>query len=571
MNKLILVSIVAATVSSALGDAQYKGPDGGDISDPANWTGGNPFYDATTNKSPAAACFANYSPSPGQAYRVTTSRDVQFGRTYCSATVTFDLYPYTMTCYGGDPLYMPGGTRKYIFASGTVNTGSFTMQQNAKNSELIFTGPQTVGKGGWTIREAFNSKIVVTNGALMAGALYINGYSNNTIHVTGEGTEYRSTKVQVDGHGSSGTWRDGFNQFIIENGAIATNITSISIDGNGRVDDGLIRLSGVVATNNVGLYIGAGGARNRVELTNSVVHLAGEPYVGKNGSANVFDIGKDARVTFRSPNNYFWLGNMAAARDCGMRIHDGGSFTNLGSKDMFIGYQGQRCYADIFAGGQFKSAAQVNVGGSGQSNFFRVRGEGSKATVGTCLVGAEKALNLNHALIVEDGGEFSASTSVKCAGFHNSIVVSNATLRPAYLACFQNSGWGGSNTLVVAGAKAKIETTSDISWSQYSSTVCFAVPQGGYDATPIQANRAFFSRAEFVLDEGLLKEGGSNTLVTVASTASGALSVGNLAAAQAKLIEDYGEKAKCKLWIADDKKSLILTVRPKRGLSVIVK
>ena len=560
--KLIALAMVLVGGVSAFADTTWNGPDGGDLTNIANWKDGNPFFDPTTNKS-AVTCFNN---KPSSNYRVTTSSNVYFGRTYGAGntTVTFDLYPYSMCCCAGDPLYMPGGTgRRFVFESGTfcnsnatlTAASTFTMQQNAKKCEVVFTGPNTLALGGWNIRDAYDSRIILTNGAHMSGMPSVTGYSNNTVVVTGSGTvlDCRNGSISLGNHATSAGIRDGFNAFIVTNGASVVNLNGVTLDSNGNSDDGLVYLEGVTGND---ITIGLGGKRNQLKLVDSFFSCKNS-FIGKGGAYSVLDIGRGASVSYASGGGgqYFWIGNNASAYGSGVRIHDGGSFTNA-SGEAFVGYNARDCFIDVYDGGFLKGIGSIQVSGT-SNGWLRVRGAGSKAEIAKLVVGADKQVNGGHALLVEDGAVYEGGTSLKMAGFHNRVVVSNATLKSALLYDFQNGGWGGTNLLVVAGRKAKVEIAGLFDWVA-ASTVRFDIPEEGYESVPITASKVNMSRAEFDVSK-IQKTGGVVTLVS--TTTSLTLSDAALAKMQ------QGLPLGCKLKKTD--KELILKVS--KGLMILVR
>jgi len=604
MNKLMMTAIVAATVSSAFAaDTSYKGADGGDITDPANWNGNPPQYDATTNPD-TALYFSKKSPAPGETYGVTMNQDLTAytvklhkqadGETKTGLNLDVDLGGHTLTLMSGltfNSLNVNNWAKNYDgahvrFHDGTFNSAGISFANNSndkvgRNSSIVLDN--VIGSGVFYVA-ATNVQVVITNGTKWTGtyATTDGAYSDSVrALVTGPGTavNLNGGTLQTNGRFSTQANNCLSNSFVIADHAVVTNGYRVWVTGVGGV---LKVLDGSYLQCSDHLRYEGWGKGTLFQMTNGsrcdcayadFARYGRDTVVDISGKGTVFSVNKapanGMAFTFcnqsNSSNNKFWL-------------HDGAVVTNTNVGTAEFGYDTAHNNEIILEGGaSFWMPSDINIATyKGRRTSLRVDTgawiEGNRMRIG------QTGVAQTNTVFIGSNARYVARDWIELRGGEaNKLTVSNGTMRAVSNYFSIGAGWD----VTIAGREPRLEGSGGVSFGA-SCTLTFDIPAEGYDPDTAVLYKRDSSGwwdmnsvpvPAFKMDK-FRKVGGT---VILAEGALGVqLSDEKQAAWQAAANAAADGYAKCKISIVGSSKStegkrLVLTVKPKKGLAVIVK
>ncbi|MBR2839652.1 MAG: hypothetical protein IKE55_12770 [Kiritimatiellae bacterium] len=483
MKKLALSVLAVSVAMFAHAVGTWGSSTGGDVTNPANYSDGEPVDRIVFCKTQSAP--------------VTASRDVSI------ATIQFhsEYYPFV-----GD---IDLGAGRSLVA-----TGEFSLQSRAKvrltsgilgipldaaatrqvefgrdlgdGNELVIDGPDSrfttpLGKGMFAVRYNQHNLFKICNGASFEGVIqhaFMNASaSNNLILATDPGTTF----TIPTGH-SSGDLRWGesgsFNEFCVSNSAWLGQLSAAPVYigiANGSSPAGTANKLKVAdkavmdmrSTLNVG-WSGAGS--NALEVVDSAtLYMTNANPLNVGGSANTFGnrviLARGGKLVMSGLGG-FNIGNNNTDRGSEMRIESGAEFRTLDNN--------ARCYCIGKAG----TGAKLVIDGG---TFYAPNGSLDQAPYGNNPSGSSVEV-LNGGVINVKG--FNSGS----AGSGHSLVVSNGYITTSSSATFRLGVDGGrGSVLTIAGTNSQINCYGSSSFKG-GCTINFNVPAEGFKRTPFYVN-----------------------------------------------------------------------------------
>ncbi len=432
LYKLMAIASVALLVSMPAvirADRYWGNSDGGLISDPANWSGG---------ELPGLTEAARFNLD--ETYTVTFADSFTNGAVFMQApggTVTLNIGAANEYYADGNfKIENNNGSAALQVISGLLTAKShFWMgdHSNNKPASALITGPSTklrtinydINIGG----NGSDNLLTVANGATIAPKRHVilatkSSGSENRLVVTGPDTELVNTSggIFIGQAGSD-------NEVVFENGAKA-HVSgaapgvggSIRLGSNEGADrNRLVIRSGAVVTNDnqaggtVSVYVGYKGDKNTMLVSDAEFYAHPQLYVGLEGSGNSLTVEEGAKV---DANQHFYVGYNQVATNNTVLITGAGSSLNTYTYDIAVGVNGDNNSMTISDGATATSWRDVNLGFSpgqntaaGSNNVLVVTGEGSSlyslseeaSSSGSLLVGWKGSGN---AAYIVDRGAF---------------------------------------------------------------------------------------------------------------------------------------------------------------------
>jgi len=596
---LILCSLALFTLNGVAADAVWSGADGAALNDAGNWTGGSPFYDATTNPS-TPLCF-------NASAKATLTADMTAYQIKAGAGDTslgFDLGSRTLRLMAalidwngttGSTVTFTGGHLEARDANGALVQMPF-----ASDSTVVFDG------GSYTGDVAFanvNSTLVVTNGAKVFGAIRNSNYPKFAkVVIAGKGTVWDFNQYALR-FGNRYATSGKTNNLYVTDYAVVTNFGSIltcdadaSGKGIGPMNDGSVfefsKGARAYALNDKSPFtmcaFGGDNSRFRV-LSGSKLWLNGlgigrsgnghEVEVAGEGSLLYCRVGDAASVYFgyRGSRCRLWahdhavVTNAAATwvdgyfanetKDALLEVTDHAEFYSAGTLD--VGRkQGYRCGIKLDNGGTVKTySVNVGIADVARTNFVSV--------------GSESLLKVWGIL------EF-------CAGADGRFSVSNGTVDVDIVGNRCGLTFGNGTEIVLAGRKPRV--SCERSYSFGTNTLIFDIPKEGYDSSDGKAvlhcahtgnylNIPASVTPVFKMTDYIRHLGQTSGRVILLSAHLGpfnklttSFTADQLLAKWQKVLDDeYGAVATCKLSYNSNKSVMYLDVKRKFGLMLLVR
>lgn len=517
-RRVCMLAVIFAAGSGLATDRYWQAATDGDVTDGANWSGG---------EAPGADERAAFGVA-GK-YMVTLSSDIMTGEidVYDNADVTFDLgasdwsttQSYSL-CVGANPqnkasvgpgtMTLVGGSITNIYAVRLGNTGS-------GGNTLVVNGNNTFLK---TNRDDYyignnlgENTMIVTNGAhAHSGRTFRMGIGlggTNLCVVTGKGTElftFGSNQFRVGERGS-------FNTLIVEGGAICSNATcetALGTKSNQVSSNNLFVVrSGSTFWSDSGLVIGYDGGGNTFAVSNENSNArATNVMVGQDaqgGGGNALVVSDGALLAF---TGHIYVGHHAESEGNSARIAGAGTVvTNkTGGYDISIGSRSDANSLVVEDGALVSVSRALHAGGhsnvtteGGDFNTIDIKDEGTRveALKGGLHLGKKGSSNTatvsdgavlyvagikigamdlgpssadvrqpasSNVLYVVDGGivtNFNGNvyTGTGSASFDNALVVSNATL---YSVGYVYGNYDGTNNSIVVKDGGKVISYQNI-------------------------------------------------------------------------------------------------------------
>lgn len=605
MKALKFVAALLILGSEAVGaDTSYQGPDGGDITDPANWKGAAPQYDATTNPD-TTLYFSKKSPAPGETYGVTMSQDLtaysmklhtqEYQQTTAGLGLEVDLDGHALQLISGmtfgslnartwSPLYdgnhvrFHDGTLNLLGSDGTSRkTFTFANDSNVsigRNSSLVLDN--VTGLGDFNC-QATNVVIVITNGTKWAGSYTsTDGHHFSKTVVTGKGTvlNLKASVLQTNGRFNAHANNVHSNEFIITDHAAVTNGYRVWVTGVGGImkvlDASYLQCSDYIRYEGYGegtLFLLAGGSR----LDCGYADFA---RAGRNQTIEIAGKGTVLACNQVPASNAAWtFGGYGTVRDNKLWVHDGAIVTNKSpnSTANFGCATAHRTQVVVEGGSSFYMTSDIGFGTDGGTRYDVRVDTDSWMSGHRIRLGLANAAQTNT-LFVGSGALLTSRDWIELRGGEaNELTVSNGTLKAAGNYLSVGSGW----SVTLAGRKPRVEGSAGLGLSGANCSLTFDIPAEGYD--PDQAV-LYKSNAGSKWDLGGLPVptfkmdkfrmvGGTLTL------AEGALGLtisdAKLAAWQEAANAAADGCAKCELEIVG--KKLVLTCTPKKGMMILLR
>lgn len=573
-----VVALLFLGTEAVAADAVWIGADGDALDNPANWSGGDPFYDATDNPT-TPLCFnasasARLQDGDMQIYQLKTGAG--------DVSVSLDLNGKFLWFGGASAINWNSKTgASYAFKDGGMDftPGAGTLSMGAGSSVTF----DNVAATGRIYCAALESTVVLTNGTRLLGRIEgFDGNKNSKVVIAGPGTV-----VDCQGYGFVVGGRNNeqaySNSLYITDHAVVTNVGSkacacgfgdfeslgtgmyVEISNGSRVyGQGSTKfiasrtyggttfriLSGSVVSNFTGFGVArGGGADNLLEIAGE-----GTQYYAAEGGADNY-IG----YTASSVRARAWVHDHAFVRACAhidgyaadqeepaLDVEDHATFDSSGY-DVSIGNQGAwrpRLKVDNYS--TFKCARFF----FGKANCPRdvLVWIGDHSTM-TCSGYVSDAVGTVNTLVLSNG--------MFSVGSGQSFTVT------------------GTNTIVFAGRAPQLHIFGLSQGGRL--TFRFDIPAEGYEAEhpclDIYRQNADLVISsvivpEFNLDRYVKAGGGKVLLAQVDSTRK-------MSFASDEIRERWEtalarEDAKCKLEIVDDTK-LYLTCTPKKGMMILLR
>ena len=573
----LILAVTAVSTFSAFA-VNWNATEDLDLANKNNWasdpTGQVAFFQLLKNAYP-------------NGYTVTSTDNVRFGRTEAASglNITFDIAPWTMVCQDGDSFRSLAVNNQTIcWTSGTLCTsntagtarGTYSMQVNAKNIKFIVDGKDAVVRSNISVRDAYDSCVIITNGARVYGQVNIQGYSNNFVHITGKGTwvDYQNTTLAVATSRTGGTVNEYDNHFIIDDGAVVTNFSGISVGSfNGGYSE--LDADGLHMPMDTKLSFALGDAAQTksctIRLKNSSLHF-NNARIGNQGTGHCLDLGTNT-VVCNTGTDVSPIGMRAS--HCSLYLHDGAVYSNLVTQ-VQVGYQASvhSCALRLEKGSSFYGGKGVAVGYSNSTNNTLTLSGDSELKTGSLLIGTEGTDSTfrqhNEAWAFDSTLTLGGLTF---AGYDNRLVLSNSTVSMSNgnVIYAQNYN-GGQNRMEFYGQSQLL--AKQINWGG-NSRIKFQIPENGYPDgfVPIQTSSSFQmgdSLFEFDIAKYARNGGGTVTLATFPAYNFSPRGANATQIAQWAAITNALPKG-CTLIRNDDAGTLKLKVKPDRGLMLIIR
>ena len=600
-----VVALLFLGSEAVAADTSYQGPDGGDITDAANWNGAAPQYDAETNPN-TTLYFSKKSPAPGETYGVTMSQNLTAysvklhkqanGETTTGVDVDVDLCGYALQLingmsfsslnspnykwtipYDGAHIRFHDGTLNLLGANGTTRK-AFTFANDGnvsvgRNSSLVLDN--VTGQGDFSC-QATNVVIVLTNATKWAGSYTsTDGHDFSKTVVTGKGTvlDLKNSTLQTNGRFNTSANNVISNEFIIADHAAVTNGYRVLVTGVGGVlkvlDGSYLQCSDYIRYEGYGegtLFRLAGGSR----LDCGYADFARS---GRNQTIEIAGRGTVFTCNKAPANNSAWtFGGYGTVRDNKLWVHDGAIVTNKSpnSTANFGCVTAHRTQVVVEGDSSFYMTSDIGFGTDGGTRYDVRIDTGSWMNGYRIRLGQANAAQTNTLFIGSGALLASRDWTELRSGEANALTVSNGTLKAGnYLSV--GAGW----SVTLAGRKPRVEGSAGLGLSGANCSLTFDIPAEGYD--PDQAV-LYKSNAGSKWDLGGLpvptfkmdKFRMTGGTLTLAEGALGlTISDTRLAAWQEAVTAAADGCAKCEVKIVD--KKLVLTCTPKKGLMILVR
>ena len=285
-----------------------------------------------------------------------------------------------------------------------INNGNVFIGLSSSNNLVQIVGSNSLWSNSGTFyvgeSSSSNAMVISNGGAVVNGAGgynigYYNGYSNNSVLVTGSNSIWSNGgELSISAAG---------NSMVISNGGAVTNQT-------GSIGDQL------------------GSSNNSVLVTgsNSTWNNSNNLYVGNHGAGNSMVISNGGLVS--NKNFYGIIGNVAGSSNNSVSVIGSNSIWNAGN--------------------------QIQVGGSGAFNTLTIS-NGGLVFNGDAYIGNGSSAS-NNAVVVSGSSTWSnAYLHVGYSGVENSMVVSNgATVVSAANGYIGSQSTSSNNTVLITGSNS---------------------------------------------------------------------------------------------------------------------
>ncbi len=581
--RMLMIAVFGATfltvnaMSGFAADAVWTGADGDALDNSANWTGGEPFYDAETNPD-TPLCFN--AAARARLDDGLMAYQLKFGAKNISLGV--DLKGKTLALIGEPVGWHSNGGNTVAFTNGTVTSATrFTF---GSGTGLDFCNVSVTANVYCAALKAWTK---VSGGSKVSGywADY-NSAKSAKLTVSGEGTvwDFGGYGLCIGGCGNANSFS---NSVCITDHAVVTNLGGTAATKSGY--SGLTVLGNgaqVEISNGARLYqkagtfqIGINGATQPAYGPDSFRILSGAKayvrgmVVGRHGARHLVEVagqGSLLHVSSAAAADCAW-GYQAGSSNNVLWVHDHGTVTNLSSETHIAGYSNDTQEPNLIVegGSEFKcgnlslgayrayrALIRVDDGSILKCNRFFIGTEGFART-NTVWVGS------NSKITCSDYGEFKNGSA-------STLVISNGTFEVADGKTFTIDA---TNTLVLAGTKPMLDCAA-LTMNYSGVKIVFDMPKEGFATdAPLIRSRASGSNLAigasitpvFSGFEKFLNSGAEKKTITL-SEAGYQISMTD--AVLAKWQAALPEKG-CSLALSADGKRLLLTCKPRHGLSVI--
>ncbi len=299
------------------------------------------------------------------------------------------------------------GNRLIIEAGGQVSGDSGVVGAGAfgGDSEALVTGPGSL----WSSRTDLavglnpsNNRLVVSNGAAVTagnnGRLgAVTGATNNVVVVTGTGSQWSN---QFDLYVGEGGPR---NRMEVSNGGrVVSSNTYIGYFGASNV--ALVTGAGSVWSNRAGMFVGHAGPGNQLLVSNGGLVISSNTVLGVLGSSSNNLLRVSGVGSFWSNRSLFTVGQQG--RGNRLEVRDGGRLSlTSGDVGQSLGSDGNEVL--IADAGSVLDVGFFVFGNFGAGNRLRITGGGSLKS-GIAAIGRNGTGLNNEAIIADAGSSFSS-------------------------------------------------------------------------------------------------------------------------------------------------------------------
>lgn len=577
MKKTLIPLLVLQSCLIAFGaDSVWQGSDGGDIADPANWNGAAPQYDAQSNPDTTLnfnAAAHTVLGSDLTAYRLKFgAKDIALG---------VDLGSKTLALVNGPVAWHGNGGNTVAFTNGTVTSATrFTF---GSGTGLDFCNVSVTAN---VYCAALNAWMKVSGGSKVSGywADYDSAKSAK-LTVSGEGTvwDFGGYGLCIGGRGNANSFS---NSICITDHAVVTNLGGTAVTSS---NSGLTLLgngASVEISNGARLYqkagtfqIGVSGATQPAYGPDSLRILSGAKayvrgmIVGRAGARHLLEVagqGSLLHVTDAGNATCAW-GYQSGSSKNTLWVHDHGTVTNLAGTIQIDGFVNNTVEPRLIVEGssEFK-CGNVNFGNYAAYRALLRVDDGSVFRCGRFFVGKEGYARTNTVWV-------GSNSKITCSGYGDfkngaasTLVISNGTFEVADGNTFNIYA---TNTLVLAGTKPMFDC-STLAMNYSGVKIVFDMPKEGFatDAPLIRSrssgNNLTIGTSITPVFTGFEKFLGSGAEKKTITLMEAGYKIAMTDAVLAKWQAALPEKG-CLLALSADGKKLLLTCKPRHGLSVI--
>ena len=559
-------------------DAVWKGSDGDALDDAANWSGGNPFYDAETNPD-TPLCFN--AAAKARIDDGLTAYQLKFGAKNISLGV--DLKGKTLALIGEPVAWHSNGGNAVAFTNGTVTSATrFTF---GTGTGLDF---QAVTLTANLYCAALNAWAKVGGGSKVTG--YWGDYDqakNVKLTVSGKGTvwDFNGNGFCIGGRGNANSFS---NSVCITDYAVVTNIgttcpvtgySGLTILGNGHLfelsngarlyqETGLFQIG--INSGNTPQY---GPDKFRV-LSGAKAFVRGI-VVGRHGKGNLVEVagkGSLLRVANAASADCAW-GYQTGSSNNVLWVHDHGTVTNLSSDTHIAGYfnDTQEPKLIVEDGSEF-TCGNLSLGAYRAYRALIRVDDGSILKCNRFFIGTEGYARTNTVWVGNDSQIVCSDYGYLNKGAASTLAISNGTFEVVNGKDFQIYA---TNTVMLAGTKPMLDGYA-LGLSYPGVKIVFDMPAEGFTTeSPLIRNRTTGQALTLGTDitpvfanfEKFLNSDAEKKTITLVESAY-AISMSD--EALAKWRAALPEKG-CTLALSSDKKKLLLTCKPARGLMIILR
>jgi len=428
-----------------------------------------------------------------------------------------------------------GGARNSML----ISNGGYVVDQygylgnnnSASNNTAMIAGVNSIWSNSSNLNigyESAGNTMVISNGGVVYdknGFLgYSNFSSNNSVVINGAGlynSNPTSGSALVSGPGASwinsGSLTIGYsgpsNSLLITNlGSVVDQSAYIGYSNTSSNNSVVLARSGSTWSSSSNLYVGYGGAGNRLTITNgdpaiSALFVIGghysyttvsdqNGYIGySNTSSNnsVFLSGQSTNVTYVPINGspftklYPIYGDWENANNFYVGFNGSGNTLTISSNGVvndsvgYIGYNSSNNIAVVTGFNSFwNSTSSLNVGNGGPGNLL-VISNGGVVNDQYGYIGNSNSASNNTALVTGSNSLWSNSSSLTVGNgsVSNSLVISNGGVVNDQYGYIGNSNSASNNTALVTGSNSLWTNSGDFVVGMSGSSNSITITNGG--------------------------------------------------------------------------------------------